>query len=390
MSYPLYIEASEETLRKLDEKFKPVADDRYLYSLQQKRWTIEDIHTFNARLQISYDYTLKEYERIQELRKTYNQEYPTDRKKYLSTAIELMAKMRSTLSAYRKIADGFQPRKKRGSKVKEGATACDRTPLYNGAYSQDAFGWEVYPDKVVKDLLKNLNDYLELAGKCLNLCLEVIDEEKAIRANPEWAYALYQNSFDRSVSNCRLMIEYMKQKDEDIDNDIVKAMEDAEDVKQLIAELYHAFSHDDFNFFCACKTISDGRKAGLTPEESTLFGKDSIDKVIRIRTLFNHILELIAQHDDAIGWKGMLDGEFVMHLLFWCGWNGTKNDDLLNYITKRCEGKVKVVKMGAVMREKRMLAYKDNHVVAQEQQAFNQAIDQFVDAYLNNTAENHN
>ena len=162
------------------------------------------------------------------------------------------------------------------------------------------------------------------------------------------------------------------------------------DVKQLIAELYHAFSHSDFNFFCACKTISDGRKAGLTPEESTLFGKDSIDKVVRIRTLLDHILELIDRRDDAIGWEGMLDGEFVMHLLFWCGWNGSKNEALLNYVTKRCEGKVNVVKMGAVMRVKRLLAYKDNHVVAQEQQTFNCEIDAFIDSLLYPNAENHN
>ena len=330
MKYPLYIEASEETLRILDEKFKPVAEDRFLYSLQQTNWTIEDIHKFNARLQISYEYTLKEYERIKELRKTYNREYPTDNKQYLSTALELMGKMRSTLSAYKKIADGFQPKKKRGRRVKEGVSACDRTLLYNGAYSQDAFGWEVYPDKAVKNLLKNLNDYLELAGKCLNLCLEVIEEEKAIRDDPEWANALYQDSFKRSVSNCRLMIEYIKQKDEDVDNDIVNAMEEAEDVKLLIAELYHTFSHSDFNFYCICKTISDGRKAGMTPEESALFGKDNIDKVIRIRALLDHILELIDQREDAIGWEGMLDGEFVMHLLFWCGWNGSKNEALLN------------------------------------------------------------
>ena len=390
MGYPLYIEANEETLRKLDEKFKPVAEDRFLYSLQQKHWTIEDIHTFNARLQISYDYTLKEYARIQELRKTYNKEYPTDHKKYLSTAIELMGKMRSTLSAYRKIADGFQPKKKRGSKVKAGVTACERTPLYNGAYSQDAFGWEVYPDKAVKDLLKNLNDYLELAGKCLDLCLEVIDEEKAVRADPEWSYALYQYSFKCSVSNSKRMIEWMKQKDENVDHEIVKAMEEAKDVKQLIAELYHEFNHSDFNFYCACKTISDGRKAGLTIEEAALFGKDNVNKVVRIRTLLDHIQELAQQRDDVVGWEGMLDGEFVMHLLFWCGWNGSKNEALLNYITKRCEGKINVVKMGAVMREKRLLAYKDNNVVAQEQQAFNRAMDQFVEAYLGNTTENHN
>ena len=390
MGYPLYIEASEKTLRMLDEKFKPVAEDRFLYSLQQKRWTIEDVHNFNARLLISYDYTSKEYGRIQELRKTYNKEYPTDHKKYLSTAIELMRKMRSTLSAYRKIADGFRPKKKRGSKLKEGVMACDRTPLYNGAYSQDAFGWEVYPDKAVKDLLKNLNDYLELAGKCLDLCLEIIDEEKEVRNTPDWAYALYKDSFDRSVSNSKRLIEFMKQQGGTIDHDIVKAIDEAKDVKQLIAELYHAFNHSDFNFYCACKTISDGQKAGLTPEEAALFGKDNIDKVIRIRTLLDHILELAQQRDDVIGWEGMLNGKFVMHLLYWCGWKGSKNEDLLSYVTKRCEGKIRVVKMGAVMREKRLLVILDNAEIARQQEAFNRAMDTFVDAFLGNTAENHN
>lgn len=390
MGYPLYIEPSEESLRMLDKKFVSVAEDRFIYSLQQKKWTIEEVHNFNAQLQISYDYTQKEYERMQELRKTYNKEYPTNHKKYFSTAIELMSKMRSTLAAYKKIADGFQPKKKRGSKVKKGVTAYDRTPLYNGAYSQDAFGWEVYPDKGVKDLHKNLNDYLELAGKSLDLCLEVIDEEKNVHSDPEWAYALYQDSFNRSVSNQRRMIEWMKQKDENVNHDIVKAMEEAEDVKLLIAQLYHAFNHSDFNFYCACKTISDGCKAGLTPEEATLFGKDSIVKVTRIRTLLDHILELAQQRDDVIGWEGMLDGEFVMHLLFWCGWNGSKNENLLHYVTERCEGKIGVVKMGAVMRAKRLAFRQDNKDRINRQSAFDAQMNEFVDSFLNNTAENHN
>ena len=39
MGYPLYIEASEETLRMLDEKFKPVAEDRFLYSRSNRQQT---------------------------------------------------------------------------------------------------------------------------------------------------------------------------------------------------------------------------------------------------------------------------------------------------------------------------------------------------------------
>ena len=79
-----------------------------------------------------------------------------------------------------------------------------------------------------------------------------------------------------------------------------------------------------------------------------------------------------------------------MHLLFWCGWNGSKNEDLLNYVTKRCEGKIRVVKMGAVMREKRLLVKFDNAEITRQQEAFNRAMDDFVDAFLGNPAENHN
>ena len=387
MPYSSHIDASEETLRMLDEKFTPVQDDRFLYSLQQKKRDLEGLLTFNARLQLSYDYTLQEYNRLQELRKTYNQEYPTEHKKYFSTAVKLMSKMRSTLSAYKKIVDEFHPKKKRGAKYKEGVTAYERTPLYNGPYSQDLFGWEVYPERSVKDLFNNLNDYLKLAKSCLKLCLEVIDEEKAIRNDPERAYDLYKDSFNRSVTGNRRLIEDMIKNNVYLDNDIVKVMEEAEDVKALIASLYHEFNHSDWNHFCACKTISDGRKVGLTEEESLLFGKDNTETVIRIRTLLDHILELAEQRDDVIGWEGMLDGCFVMRLLFWCGWNGSKNEALLNYITKRCEGKVNVVKMGAVMRHKRLLVTINNDDIRQQQDTFNAEIDAFVDAIMGNLSD---
>jgi hypothetical protein len=215
----------------------------------------------------------------------------------------------------------------------------------------------------------------------------VIDEEKAIRNDPERAYELYKDSFNRSVSGNRRLIDDMIKNNVYLDNDIVKVMEEAKDVKALIANLYHEFNHSDWNHFCACKTISDGRKVGLTEEESLLFGKDNTETVIRIRTLLDHILELAEQRDDVIGWEGMLDGCFVMRLLFWCGWNGSKNEALLNYITKRCEGKVNVIKMGAVMRHKRLLVTINNDDIRQQQDTFNAEIDAFVDAIMGNLSD---
>ena len=387
MPYSSHIDANEETLRMLDEKFTPVQDDRFLYSLQQKKRDLDGLLTFNKRLVLSYDYTLQEYNRLQELRKTYNQEYPTEHKKYFSTAVKLMSKMRSTLSAYKKIVDEFHPKKKRGAKYKEGVTAYERTPLYNGPYSQDLFGWEVYPERSVKDLFNNLNDYLKLAKSCLKLCLEVIDEEKAIRNDPERAYELYKDSFNRSVSGNRRLIDDMIKNNVYLDNDIVKVMEEAEDVKALIASLYHEFNHSDWNHFCACKTISDGRKVGLTKEESLLFGKDNTEIVIRIRVLLDHIMELAEQRDDVIGWEGMLDGCFVMRLLIWCGWNGSKNEALLRYIKNKCNGKIDVVEMGTVMYHKRKVFRLDNEERYKQQNTFNAEIDAFVDAIMGNSSD---
>lgn len=378
MSYPLNIVASEETLRTLDGKFNPVIDDRFQYCFQENKWTIDDVHDFNAKLNICFDYMCREYERMSELRKVYNLEYPTDHKKYFSTAAELMSKMRSMLSMYKKLIDKFRSKRKGKKKKRRAPQSIDPTALHHGAYSKNMFGWETYPNKAVRALFDNINNFLKLAGKIYNEAIAVIDEEKEIRSNPDLACPRFERSFQRSVNDNRKLIEKLKAGEFNAEHDIVKAMETAEDVRQLIADMFHTLSFTDFNYFSVCKAISDGRKVGLTEEEAMLFGKENADKVICIRTLLDHILELVEQRDDAKGWNGMLKGKFVMHLLYWCGWNGSKNEDLLNYVANRCKGKIGVVKMGAVMTEKRKLRLLDNKEIYEQQDAFNQAMDDFV------------
>lgn len=389
MPNPFLIDPNEDTLREMDEKFIPVHDDRFMYGLQQKKWTIEDVHGFISKLRISYDYTNKEYQRILRLKDTYNLDYPSDHKKYFSTAVELLSKMRCTLSSYKKIIDDFRKRAKRGKKSKNRAKAYDNSPLFTGPYSVDIFGWETY-DKSVKDMMNELNDYLQLAGDCLDTCIDIIDEEKAIQSDPDLACPRYDNSFKRSVKANKKLIEAMDKSNVSIDNDLVKAIEDAEDVKQLIASLFHEINNTDFNYFCACKTISDARKMGLTDDELMAFGKENAEKAFRLRILLDHILELAEQRDDVIGWKNMLAGKFVMHVLFWCGWDGSKNETMLKCISTRCQGIIGVVQMGAVMTERRKLVNINNSEIKERQDAFNQDMDAFVDSFLDEKPKKSN
>ena len=384
MLYSTPYDYSEDSIRQLDEKFREIENDRFLYCIQdQRKWDIEKVNHFIAQLRTSHLYALKELDRLRELEPTYNSEYSTNHRRYITTAQEVVSKMSSTLSGFRKIVTEFRNK----GRNKKDVTIMDDTSLYSGPYMKNMFGWDTYQDKSAQDLLTELNSFLEDATKCIDIAMKMITDEIAISNDPDTAYPIYQKDYQRTVSDSRLLINMIESQRPDLDNDFVKAIEEAEDAKELIASLFHTFNRERFAYNSACVAIHEGKKAELTSEESLIWGRDNEAKVKRLRLLLDHILELPDMMDDVIGWKGMLKGYFVMRLLYWCGWNGSKNEAMLNYITKRCKGKIDVVKMGAVMTEKRKLIHLSPAEDNELQQAFNLKIDVFIDYLEKNAAE---
>ena len=376
MAYSTPYDYNDDSIRHLDEKFGEIDCDRFLYCIQvQQKWDIEKVNNFIAQLRTSHVYALRELDRLRELDKTYNKEYPTNHRRYVTTAQEVVSKMSSTLSGLKKVVAEFRNK----GKNKKEVSIMDDTPLYNGPYMNNLFGWDSYKDQSARDLLHELNSFLQDAQECIDIAVKMIEDEIAISQDPETAYPIYMDNYNRSVSDSRLLIKMIESQRPDLNNDFVQALEQADDSKRFIASLFHSFNRERFNLNCACVAIHEGKKAELTKEESLIWGLDNETKVKRLRLLLDHILELSEKMDGVIGWKGMLKGYFVMRLLFWCGWNGTKNDAMLKYITKRCKGTIEVVKMSAVMTEKRKLAVLTASADAEKQQAFNRRIDAFID-----------
>lgn len=377
MAYSTPYDYNEDSIKQLDEKFSEIEHDRFLYCIQeQQKWDIEKVNNFIAQLRTSHTFTLKELDRLKQLEPTYNKEYSTNHRRYITTAQEVVSKMSSTLSGFKKIVAEFRNK----GKNKKDVTIMDDTALYSGPYMKNMFGWDTYQDQSAQDLLNELNSFLEDATECIDIAMKMITDEIAISQNPDIAYPIYQKDYYRSVSDSRILIKMIESQRPDLDNDFVKALEEAEDAKVLIASLFHTFNREKFTYNSACVAIHEGKKAELTKEESLIWGLEQEAKVKRLRLLLDNIMELPERMDGVIGWEGILKGYFVMRLLFWCGWNGSKNEAMLNYITKRCKGKIGVVKMGAVMTEKRKLS----KLTAQEdrdlQDAFNRQIDAFIDS----------
>ena len=386
MAYSTPYDYNEDSIRRLDEKFSEIEHDRFLYCIQeQQKWDIEKVNNFIAQLRTSHLYALKELDRLKKLEPTYNKEYPTNHRRYVTTAQEVVSRMSSTLSGLKKIVAEFRSK----GKNKKEVTIMDNTPLYTGPYMQDLFGWDTYKDQSAQDLLQELNSFLEDAQECIDIAVKMIEDEIAISQDPETAYPIYLDNYYRSVSDNRLFIKMIENQRPDLDNDFVQALEQADDSKRFIASLFHSFNRERFNLNCACVAIHEGKKAELTREESLIWGRDNEVKVKRLRLLLDHILELTENMEDVIGWEGMLKGYFVMRLLFWCGWNGSKNEAMLNYITKCCKGVIGVVKMGAVMTERRKLARLTAKEDEAQQLAFNRQIDTFINSLEEKASESN-
>ena len=386
MAYSTPYDYNEESIEQLDEKFSEIDHDRFLYCIQdQQKWDIEKVNKIIAQLRTCHIYAMKELERLRKLEPIYNKEYPTNHRRYVTTAQEVVSKMSSTLSGMKKITAEFRNK----GKNKKDVTIMDDTALFSGPYMRDAFGWDTYKEMNAQDLLKELNSFLEDANECVDIAMRMIKEEIAIRQDPDSAYPIYMNDYNRSVSDNKLLLRMIESQRPDLDNDFVKALEEAGDTKKLIASMFHTFNRDRFVLNSACVAIHEGKKAELSKEESLIWGYDNETKVKRLRLLLDHILELTENMENVIGWEGMLKGHFVMRLLFWCGWNGSKNEAMLNYITKRCKGVIGVVKMGAVMNERRKLARLTAKEDEAQQKAFNRKIDAFINSLEKNAPESN-
>lgn len=371
MANPIHIDFTEDSLKILDNKFSSVTDDRFIYCLQEGKWDMEDIVRFGGRIEIAHQYTAAERERLEELSKTYNSEYPTNHRRYFTTAADLMSRMRSTLSAYKTIVYEFRTGKRKRKKK----TANGQTPLMGGDYSKDMFGWEVY-DKKAKEQYDKLEAYLNEAIACVDVCTKVIDEENHIRQHSELFMPLYDDSFRNSLRNHHTTIQDLEKLNVSIDDDILKAMKEAKDVEQLISDLYHMLNHDRWNHFVISKALDDAKAAGIDEDELLLWGKENLPQILRVRMMLEHITELDMVKEKH---KGKLSGYFMMRFCYWCQiLNNSQHAELLKYVTRKLKGVIGVCLIGAVKAEKKKLLKLTNDDNEKVQTAFNQQLDDFL------------
>jgi hypothetical protein len=199
------------------------------------------------------------------------------------------------------------------------------------------FGLDAYGQSV-KRLYDELIDYLNTASENIELCLEVIEREKYMRQHPEEIIEVHNKCYQDTFNHSQSTIKRFLNSGTNTDNDIVKAIEEADDAKETIAELFHMLNVDQWNDYVICRATNEARNIGLTKEELFLWGRDRREQVMRVRKLLRHLDELDIEKVK----KGKaLSGYFLMRLFNWCDIKDNSQHGVLrDYIAKNYKGLV--------------------------------------------------
>ena len=371
------LEKNEDTLLKLDNSLPQASADRFVFGLQQRKWKEMDILEFTASVRTSHTYALMENGRLKNWKGTFNEEYATDHNTYFTTAERSMNRIRCTLSGIKKAVTKLcYTSKKQLPADADTPTVYERSPLLNGHYSPDLFGLDAYGQSV-KRLYDELIDYLNTASENIELCLEVIERENYMRQHPEEIIEVHDKCYKNTFNHSQTTIRRFLSSGTNTDNDLVKAIEEADDAKKTIAELFHMLNVDQWNDYVICRATTEARNVGLTKEELFLWGKERREQVVRVRKLLRHLDELDM---DKVKKGSALSGQFLMRLFSWCNIIDDRQHGVLrDYIAQNYKGIV--VKMGAVNAEKRKCLQLDNSENRRQQEVFNSAIEDFLSRF---------
>lgn len=371
------LEKTEDTLLMLDDSLSQASVDRFVYGLQQRKWKEWDIIQFTATIRNSHTYAIMENGRLKDWKGTFNEEYATDHNTYFTTAERSMNRIRCTLSGIKKAVTKLcYTSKKQLPADADIPTVYERSPLMNGQYSPDLFGLDAYGQSV-KRLYEELVSYLETASENVDLCLEVIERENYMRQHPEEIVEVHDKCYRATFSHSQSIIKRFLNAGMNMDNDIVKAIEDADDAQKQIAELFHMLNVDQWNDYVICRATTEAQNIGLAKDELFLWGRERRDQVLRVRKLLQHLDELEMK---KVKKGNALSGYFLMRLFIWCDINDDRQHGVLrDYIARNYNGIV--VKIGAVNAEKRKCLLLDNSENRRQQADFNTAIDDFLNRF---------
>lgn len=384
MAYNKHIDKTEEELRGLRVVCERNDIDRFIDGLEAGEIkTEEDVIELTRTVRNNDGFALLEYSRLKRLKEEgFIDNYATNYNKRYSTTHMLMNKMRSSISRGLLFLESFCEKKRRKGHSKKKRSVVRNSKMGNGEYRPSLWGLEHYKESV-KILYKEVVGYTDDLTKCIDLCIEMIEAVKHVRSHPEVAERIYNNCHRDTVINNRTTIKRFITLNANLENDILKKMQEWEkqkkEMKELKAMLYHTMDVNEWNDLCICEEVMAACMNGVTNKERALWGENT-HQIMRVRVAYNHLDEL-----EPEGQKGRIGGKFLYRLLVWSHVLPNRGIEYWHeYFLEiySSKGTLNPDKPGAIKMAKGKMAKMNLQDDKKEQEEFNHKLDELVKRYM--------
>ena len=380
MAYNRHIDQTEEALRELREVYDIDSIDRFIDGMGSGLITTEEqVIEFTNKIRTNDGLAQLEYSRLKKIvNNGFIEKFATNHNKRFNTVQIMMNRMRSSVSRGLKMLEDFCDKKRKKGKSKKKRHVINNSKLGHSPYNISMWGLEQFKESVTT-LYKEVCNYKEDLNKNINLALEMIDKVNYVRSHPEIADEIYDNCHRKTVTNSRITIKRLISDNSNVENDILKKIDEWERqkkaLKNLKAKLYHTLDEAEWNDLCICDEVMTARQQGITNKERALWG-DNKRQVMKARVVYEHLDEL-----EPEGQKGHIGGEFLAHLFYWSNILPNRGLDMwYTYFVEsyKVRGLLTPVKIGAIKTARANMATEDKKV----QEEFNLKIENLVKKYM--------
>jgi len=341
MRYTTIVEKDTSGLEELINAVSQFEEDRFLEGLRMRRYTSYDIQQATLRVREYQAKMNREVLALDKFSETFIQEYATDNNQCFETARRLFNRIRSTISASRRIFRKTCPIVRRQITVGNKGSIWQRSVLSYGGCTRDLFGISSY-DEAVQILYEDLRTFFTTVVSTLVLCRKMIMQEMAVREDGGLCLSIYRDSREKALSGIREVAKDFVGIQLPA-NELAQRKVKAQSMTEFAKKNYHRFERDEFRQFLLFEAIQEGRNDGLTDEETALW-PDNHAKALAAR-------EAIKEFDTygAEGQKGKLDSRIVVEFLKWSGVSKDKEKRLYEqYFCTTYKGRLRKLGWGSI------------------------------------------
>ena len=298
MYYTSSISDPEHVIEQIIEAASKFNADRFLYAMRFKDWDEQKLKLKTEEVAFYRGKLEAEFERLVEFAKVFNKEFVTENNKCYSSALLLLRKLKSGISETKRLFMGFCPKAHRESIYhaigNNPVSAFDYSNLSANAYQLDLFQFEGYPD-CVNQLYNEMEQFFMVLIRSIQLCKQVLDDEKKIRNDNKYCKALF-DEFKENLTGVLSNFFMLFQRDSEYlteeANPAIASRNHYENDEAWASVGYHNYTKKEVQHLIVKQVLDEEEGSDLSRVEILLFGND-VQKVHKYRQIIRHFDELI-------------------------------------------------------------------------------------------------